>query len=66
MMPIRARCVAWADGLDLIEAEGRFMGGAGCRSATRRRQIEADRIFLVTGTRTAVPQVEGVDRVRPT
>lgn len=58
------RAVGKADGLDFFEAEGRFVG-------PRRLQVgdgdgpvlEADRIFLVTGTRTAIPALEGIDRV---
>jgi pyruvate/2-oxoglutarate dehydrogenase complex dihydrolipoamide dehydrogenase (E3) component len=58
------RAVGKADGLDFFEAEGRFVG-------PRRLQvgdgdgpvIEANRIFMVTGTRTATPGIEGIDRV---
>jgi pyruvate/2-oxoglutarate dehydrogenase complex dihydrolipoamide dehydrogenase (E3) component len=58
------RAVGKAQGLDFFEAQGRFVG-------PRRLQvgdgdgpvIEADRIFLVTGTRTATPDIDGLDRV---
>jgi pyruvate/2-oxoglutarate dehydrogenase complex dihydrolipoamide dehydrogenase (E3) component len=58
------RAVDTAEGMDFFQAEGRFV-------ASRRLQvgdgggtvIEADRIFLVTGTRTVIPDVEGLDRV---
>jgi dihydrolipoamide dehydrogenase len=57
------RAVGKANGLDFFESEGRFVG-------PRRLQIgdgdgpviEADRIFLITGTRTAVPAIEGIER----
>jgi pyruvate/2-oxoglutarate dehydrogenase complex dihydrolipoamide dehydrogenase (E3) component len=58
------RAVDKAEGMDFFQAEGRFVGprrlhvGDGDGTV-----IEADRIFLVTGTRTVIPDVEGIDRV---
>lgn len=58
------RAVDKSEGMDFFHTQGRFVG-------PRRLQIgdgdgtmiEADRIFLVTGTRTAVPDVAGLDRI---
>jgi len=47
--------------LDLMEAHGRFV--AGRRLQVGDRTIEADRVFLNTGTRDTIPPVEGLDRV---
>ena len=55
------RAVGRSGDLDLIEGHGRFV--AGRRLQVDGRTIEADRIFLNTGTRDAVPPVEGLDRV---
>jgi pyruvate/2-oxoglutarate dehydrogenase complex dihydrolipoamide dehydrogenase (E3) component len=61
------RAVDKAEAMDFFHAEGRFVGPR--RLEVRAdgdgdgTVIEADRIFLVTGTRTAVPEVEGLDRV---
>ncbi len=42
-------------------AEGRFVGGR--RFAVDSVELEADRIFLVTGMRTTIPDIAGLDRV---
>jgi pyruvate/2-oxoglutarate dehydrogenase complex dihydrolipoamide dehydrogenase (E3) component len=55
------RAVARSGDLDLIEEHGRFV--AGRRLHVGDRTIEADRIFLNTGTRDAVPPIDGLDRV---
>jgi dihydrolipoamide dehydrogenase len=47
--------------LDLIVAHGRFTGAH--RLEVERQTIEADRIFLNTGTRDLIPPVDGLDRV---
>jgi dihydrolipoamide dehydrogenase len=47
--------------VDLIEAHGRFTGPH--RLEVDGRTIEADRIFLNTGTRDRLPPVDGLDRV---
>jgi pyruvate/2-oxoglutarate dehydrogenase complex dihydrolipoamide dehydrogenase (E3) component len=47
--------------LDLIEAHGRFV--AGRRLRVGDTTIEADRVFLNTGTRDAIPAVDGLDDV---
>jgi pyruvate/2-oxoglutarate dehydrogenase complex dihydrolipoamide dehydrogenase (E3) component len=47
--------------LDLIEAHGRLVTGR--RLQVGDRTIEADRIFLNTGTRDTVPPVDGLDHV---
>jgi pyruvate/2-oxoglutarate dehydrogenase complex dihydrolipoamide dehydrogenase (E3) component len=57
------RAVGQAPGMDFFEAEGRFVGPRRLRLGSDGPVIEADRIFLVTGTRTAVPDIEGIDRV---
>ncbi len=46
--------------LDLIVGHGRFTGQH--RLEVHGRTIEADRIFVNTGTRDHVPQVDGLDR----
>jgi len=55
------RAVKKADTLDFYEAEGRFVGGR--RFAVDTVELEADRIFLVTGMRTTVADIAGLDRV---
>lgn len=55
------RAVGKTGDLDLIEAHGRFVGGH--RMRVGGRTFEADRIFLNTGTRDALPPVEGLDTV---
>lgn len=58
------RAVGKTEGMDFFEAEGQFVGPRRLRiGGTDGPVVEADRIFLVTGTRTAVPAVEGIDRV---
>ena len=58
------RTVAKADGMDFFEAQGAFVGPHRLQvGGAQGSVIEADRIFLVTGTRTALPQVEGLDTV---
>jgi pyruvate/2-oxoglutarate dehydrogenase complex dihydrolipoamide dehydrogenase (E3) component len=58
------RAVSKADGMDFFEAEGQFVGPRRLRAGGADGPvIEADRIFLVTGTRTATPDIEGIDRV---
>jgi pyruvate/2-oxoglutarate dehydrogenase complex dihydrolipoamide dehydrogenase (E3) component len=56
--------VGKTQGMDFFEAEGQFVGPRQLRvGGSDGTVIEADRIFLVTGTRTAVPRVEGIERV---
>jgi pyruvate/2-oxoglutarate dehydrogenase complex dihydrolipoamide dehydrogenase (E3) component len=56
--------VGKTQGMDFFEAEGQFVGPRQHRvGGSDGTVIEADRIFLVTGTRTAVPRVEGIERV---
>jgi dihydrolipoamide dehydrogenase len=55
------RAVDKNGGLDLIVAHGRFTGAH--RLEVERQTIEADRIFLNTGTRDLIPPVDGLDRV---
>jgi pyruvate/2-oxoglutarate dehydrogenase complex dihydrolipoamide dehydrogenase (E3) component len=58
------RAVDTADGLDFFEAEGQFVGPRRLRAGGADGPvIEADRIFLITGTRTATPDIDGIDRV---
>jgi pyruvate/2-oxoglutarate dehydrogenase complex dihydrolipoamide dehydrogenase (E3) component len=47
--------------LELIEEHGRFV--AGRRLRVGDRTIEADRIFLNTGTRDTIPPVDGLDGI---
>ncbi|MEX0659565.1 MAG: mercuric reductase [Egibacteraceae bacterium] len=55
------RAVGKAGTLDFFEGEGRFV--AGRRFAVDGETIEADRIFLNTGTRDARPPIDGLDAV---
>ena len=55
------RAVGKSGDLDLIEGHGRFVTGR--RLQVAGRTIEADRIFLNTGTRDAIPPVDGLDQV---
>ena len=55
------RAVGWSGGLEFIEEHGRFVSGR--RLQLGDRTIEADRIFLNTGTRDAIPSVDGLDQV---
>lgn len=55
------RAVDKAGDLDLITEHGRFTGAH--RLDVDGAVIEADRIFLNTGTRDAVPPIDGLDRV---
>lgn len=55
------RAVGNRENLDFIEGHGRFVGGR--RFQVDGAILEADRIFLNTGTRDAVPPVDGLDRV---
>jgi pyruvate/2-oxoglutarate dehydrogenase complex dihydrolipoamide dehydrogenase (E3) component len=50
-----------ADRLDFYPAEGRFVGQR--RFAVDGAEIEADRIFLIAGLRTAIPAVDGLDQL---
>ncbi|WP_116040399.1 dihydrolipoyl dehydrogenase family protein [Amycolatopsis palatopharyngis] len=52
------RAVEKADSLDFYPAEGRFVGGR--RLRVEQTELEADRIFLVTGTRTSRPPIDGL------
>ena len=52
------RAVARSGDLDLIQGHGRFVRGR--RLQVGARTIEADRIFLNTGTRDATPAIEGL------
>lgn len=52
------RTVERADTVDLYPAEGRFV--AGRRLRVEDTEIEADRIFLVTGLRTSIPPIDGL------
>jgi pyruvate/2-oxoglutarate dehydrogenase complex dihydrolipoamide dehydrogenase (E3) component len=62
------RSIEEKENLDLIEGDGRFVGdhtvdvdlnGGGTRTLT------ADRIVINTGTRPAIPSIEGLDMVDP-
>ncbi len=55
------RSVDRADDLDLIEGHGVFVGPR--RLCIGDAELEADRIFLNTGTRDAQPAIDGLDRV---
>jgi pyruvate/2-oxoglutarate dehydrogenase complex dihydrolipoamide dehydrogenase (E3) component len=55
------RAVEKADGLDFYPAVGRFVGPR--RFAVDGVEIEADRVFLIAGLRTAIPKVDGLDRI---
>lgn len=55
------RAVGKSGDLDLIEQHGRFV--AGRRLQVGDRTIEADRIFLNTGTRDAIADIDGLDQV---
>ncbi len=58
------RAVDKAEGMDFFHAEGRFTGPRRLQVGNGEGTvIEADRIFLVTGTRTAIPDIAGIDRV---
>lgn len=55
------RAVAKSGDLELIDGHGTFV--AGRRLQVDGRTIEADRVFLNTGTRDAIPPIDGLDRV---
>ena len=55
------RSVDRADDLDLIEGHGVVVGPRRLRVGDA--ELEADRIFLNTGTRDAQPAIDGLDRV---
>ncbi|MBW8060757.1 MAG: dihydrolipoamide dehydrogenase [Solirubrobacterales bacterium] len=55
------RAVERRQEVDLIEDEGRFVGGR--RFRVGGVELEADRIFLNAGTRDAIPPIEGLDEV---
>lgn len=55
------RTVEKAGDLDFYQTQGRFVGPR--RFRVDGTDIEADRIFLVAGTRTAVPPIDGLDTV---
>jgi pyruvate/2-oxoglutarate dehydrogenase complex dihydrolipoamide dehydrogenase (E3) component len=55
------RAVEKADTLDFYPAIGRFVGGR--RLRVEQTELEADRIFLITGTRTALPGIDGLAHV---
>ncbi|HEX8221456.1 MAG TPA: mercuric reductase [Chloroflexia bacterium] len=54
-------------GVDLLMGEGRFTGPKSIEVRLNGsgdvRQLEAERIFIDTGTRSAVPRLEGLDTV---
>jgi pyruvate/2-oxoglutarate dehydrogenase complex dihydrolipoamide dehydrogenase (E3) component len=52
------RAVEKADTLDFYPVEGRFVGRR--RLQVEHTEVEADRIFLVTGTRTSTPPIDGL------
>lgn len=53
------KAVAKADRLDLYPAEGRFVAPRRLRMGGT--EIEADKVFLVTGMRTTRPPIDGLD-----
>ena len=53
------KAVAEADRLDLYPAEGRFVAPRRLRMGGT--EIEADKVFLVTGMRTTRPPIDGLD-----
>ncbi len=55
------RTVEKASDLDFYQARGRFVGPR--RFRVDGTDIAADRIFLVAGTRTAIPPIDGLDTV---
>jgi dihydrolipoamide dehydrogenase len=55
------RAVGKSGDLDFIEEHGRFV--AGRRLQVGDRTLEADRIFLNTGTRDTIPPIDGLDQV---
>ncbi len=55
------KAVGRSGDLELIEGHGRFARGR--RLQIGDRTLEADRIFLNTGTRDAIPPIEGLDGV---
>jgi pyruvate/2-oxoglutarate dehydrogenase complex dihydrolipoamide dehydrogenase (E3) component len=52
------RAVEKAETLDFYPVEGRFVGPR--RLQVEHTEVEADRIFLVTGTRTSTPPIDGL------
>jgi pyruvate/2-oxoglutarate dehydrogenase complex dihydrolipoamide dehydrogenase (E3) component len=54
------RAVNKAAGLDFYPAEGRFTGGRRLRVGDT--ELEADKIFLITGLRTARSAIDGLDQ----
>ncbi len=55
------RTVEQADNLDFYPEEGRFE--AGRRFRVNGTALEADRIFVMTGSRSAIPAIDGLDQV---
>jgi dihydrolipoamide dehydrogenase len=55
------RAVERSGGVDLIEGEGRFVGGR--RFRVGDIEIQAERIFLNAGTRDAIPPIGGLEGV---
>ncbi len=55
------RDVARAAGIDLLQGDGRFV--AGRRFRVGDTELEARRVFLNAGTRTARPAIDGLDTV---
>lgn len=55
------RAVERSSDLDLVESHGRFTGAH--RFEVDGRTIEADRVFLNTGTRDLVPPLDGLEQV---
>lgn len=55
------RAVERAESMDHYPAEGRFVGPRRLRVGDT--ELEADQIFLVTGMRTTVPAIDGLDAV---
>jgi len=60
------RSIEEKDGLDLIEGEGRFLDARTIEVALgdgTARTLTADRIAINTGTRPAIPPIDGIDEV---
>jgi pyruvate/2-oxoglutarate dehydrogenase complex dihydrolipoamide dehydrogenase (E3) component len=60
------RSIEEKDGLDLIEGEGRFLDARTIKVALGDgtvRTLTADRIAINTGTRPAIPPIDGIDEV---
>jgi pyruvate/2-oxoglutarate dehydrogenase complex dihydrolipoamide dehydrogenase (E3) component len=60
------RRIEGTDGLDLVWGEARFRDAHTIEvrgDAAPPRQLRADRIFINTGTRAAIPPIEGLDSI---